>query len=72
MDWIEIPPPKIETNEKIVDVCPKCRGRIVFGSVPCPSGEVGCFVNHLGYICLDCGRQFAMLKEHENDNTERA
>ena len=56
----EIPPPTLGQlgYTPTGAVCPKCKGSLWFGFVPCPDGMPGCCVAHYGYRCEQCDRKF--------------
>jgi hypothetical protein len=41
--------------------CPDCYGDVVYGSVSCPDGIVGCCAAHWNYGCQHCKAVFSII-----------
>ena len=52
-----IPPVNPEVRLPVTGItCPKCKGELTRGTVPCPEGEHNCRVKHQGLHCASCGK----------------
>jgi len=52
-------------------VCPTCcpHDSISYGMIPCPDGQVGCCVAHVGHICDACGEINPTVASGKGDET---